>query len=331
MKADPLSSQIYDIDTDAIDALPNHVGKVRFASTVFFAFPPAEIGSLLSADSTFRSVSRSWLLPYIGRIALGLIVGALIVWGMNWVAAQDNSNSSQNENIRRIGYGLAVAVLAIQLWYGKFVATCSYVGDRGAVRYTIKPFRIGSPKIELLLFQQAVELVAKRTRQYVGVIKTGRSFNYSWNDSEHQLIYRLKGFQSSITREGDSGDFAWAVEEAWSKYFFARAQPQFQEEGSIPFRIDDRRLIRVGEGFLEFHFGDEPVKLTREEIAAVSLKDGLFSFKHKDAKWHSREGKFSFSYGAMANAKVFLLALDRLMGYRWTQTRQLGSGISPIY
>lgn len=94
-------------------------------------------------------------------------------------------------------------------------------------------------------------------------------------------------------------------------------QHQLQAEGSIPFRVDGTRWLRVGPGFIEFHFGGEPARVTRDEIETVSLSNGQFSFKHKDAKWYSRAGKYSFAYGQMANAKVFLLALDKLLGYRW--------------
>ena len=88
-------------------------------------------------------------------------------------------------------------------------------------------------------------------------------------------------------------------------------------EHAINFYVDRSRWLRVGPGFLEFHFGGEPVKVTKEEIASVSLGGGYFSFKHKDAKWFSGAGKFRFRYGGMGNGKVFILALDKLMGYRW--------------
>jgi len=91
---------------------------------------------------------------------------------------------------------------------------------------------------------------------------------------------------------------------------------------TLPLEIDFSfwfrgRVVRVGPGFMEFHFGGEPVRVTREEIGAVSLAGGQFSFKHKDAKWYRSAGKFNFPYGQMANGKVFFLVLEKLMGYRW--------------
>jgi len=80
----------------------------------------------------------------------------------------------------------------------------------------------------------------------------------------------------------------------------------------IAFRVDaaGKRVVRVGPGFLEFHFGDGPVRVTGEEMGKVSLDQGHFSILHKDAKWYRSAGKYRFQYGAMANGK-------ELMGLRW--------------
>ena len=115
----------------------------------------------------------------------------------------------------------------------------------------------------------------------------------------------------------DPFHFAASGEIAWSLHYLARAQAQLEREGSIPFRVDAKRVVRVGPGFMEFHFGGEPVRLTPADIAAVNLSQGTFSFKGVDAKWYSRAGKYNFNYGSMANGKVFFLALEKLMGYRW--------------
>jgi hypothetical protein len=100
----------------------------------------------------------------------------------------------------------------------------------------------------------------------------------------------------------------------------ARAERQLQDEGSIAFRVDAKRTVRVGPAFIEFHFGgggDGPARVARDEIASVSLGQGIFAFKHKDARWYRSAGTYTFSYGEMSNGKVFLLALERHMGYRW--------------
>lgn len=44
---------------------------------------------------------------------------------------------------------------------------------------------------------------------------------------------------------------------------------------------------------------------------------GQFHIHHKDARWFSSKGKFNFSYATMANARLFLLAMEKLTGYRF--------------
>jgi hypothetical protein len=118
-------------------------------------------------------------------------------------------------------------------------------------------------------------------------------------------------------RAGELFRYVQAAEAAWSVHYLERAQKYLDAEGSIPFPVDSARVVRVGPGFMEFHFGGEPVRLTKEDIASVSFGSGTFKFKHQDAKWYSLSGKYSFQYVNMANARVFLLALEKLMGYRW--------------
>jgi hypothetical protein len=52
-------------------------------------------------------------------------------------------------------------------------------------------------------------------------------------------------------------------------------------------------------------------------LRLLNLSQGRFHITHKDAGWFSRKGKFSFSYSTMANARLFLLAIDKLMGIRF--------------
>ena len=177
------------------------------------------------------------------------------------------------------------------------------------------------PKVEIVRFADAAELRAKQVRQHYNGVYVGTRYDYRWTDADGRSLLRLKGSyragKKKRPKAGSPFHFARAAEIAWSNSFLDRAQASLKAEGSIPFRVDKKRWVRVGPGFLEFHFGDEPVRVEKAEIAKVTLGNGVFAFQHTDAKWFSRSGKFSFNYGAMGNAQVFLFALDKLMGYRW--------------
>jgi hypothetical protein len=61
----------------------------------------------------------------------------------------------------------------------------------------------------------------------------------------------------------------------------------------------------------------ETARFAAEDIKSLSLDQGFFRVVHHDAKWYSRAGKFSFEYGSIANARLFLIALEKLMGYQF--------------
>jgi len=198
---------------------------------------------------------------------------------------------------------------------------CTYVGQRGVASYRIGRGRSAKPVETMLLFDHAHEVRSKQTRHYLNGAYTGTFYDYRWTDTSTHTAFRLQGKHQGnkgFPKAGDKWHFANAAEIAWSYHLLAQLEQRLTSDGTIAFPIDKKRSIRVGPGFLEFHFGGAPVRLTQDEIASVSLNNGQFSFKHKDAKWYSRQGKYSFPYGEMANAKVFLLVLEKLMGYRWS-------------
>jgi hypothetical protein len=301
-----------------VEKLPDHSGQRRPFPKDFFAPPPPQIGNVISADSTLRTDKRPK--SFIVRLLIGVIVTAAIVGGFMWATSMIDKRSDR-EAVMTLGYILAALAFAVHMWVSRYKQTCTYVGDAGVVRYTLKGSRSNTPHVDLLVFNDAAEVHASQTRQFVNGVYTGTSYNYNWTDAAGRRMLRLKGTyrgNNKPPKQGDPFHFASAAENAWSEHFLQRAEQQLKTEGAIAFRVDKSRVVRVGPGFLEFHFGgDGPQRFTAEDIDKVTLGGGHFSFKHKDAKWYSRQGKYSFSYGAMGNGKVFLFALDRLMGYRW--------------
>lgn len=216
------SADIRAADQNMLNALPDHAGRPRRRPVAFFAKPPAEIGNLLSAESTFGSVKRTWIWPYIGRVMLGVILGALIVLGMNWLARYGEPAGSDDAMIRHCGWGIAAALVAIQLWYGKFSASCSFVGTHGLAKYTMKAGQRLTPKAEVLAFEQAASLDA---REGIRPEAIGRNFNFSWNDHSGKCVFRLAGeTRLFVLHDGDSRPFADAAARAWKTFDIDRRQ-----------------------------------------------------------------------------------------------------------
>ncbi len=304
------------IDSRALNELPDHSMQRRGAEVEFFAEPPAEIGKVRSAESTLKPGREPMTFPV--WLLLGVLVAGAIVFGGYYLG--HGKTEFDREFFQWPAYFLGALALGITLLATRFKVVCSFVGEQGTASFTLKGRRDGQPKVQLLQFAQAEELRAKQIRQSYHGIYLDTSYDYSWNGSGGKRLWRIKGSyrqRKKGLRAGQTFRYVEAAEISWSQYFLERAQKCLEAEGSIPFRVDNRRVVRVGRGFMEFHFGDEPVRLTHEDMASVSLASGTFQFKHKDAKWYSLSGKYSFQYGNMANARVFLLALEKLVGYRW--------------
>lgn len=317
MESSMLEIQSQMIDSHPLNELPDHSRQRRPAEVEFFAEPPAEIGKVNSAGSTLRPGRKP--MAFGVRLLIGILAGGAIVFGAYWLSR--DSAPADRETCRYLGYFLGAGALGLTLLLTRFKVICSFVGEQGAASFTLKGRRDAKPKVQLLLFAQAEELRAKQIRHYVNGVYTGTTYDYTWADPGGQRLLRLKGNyrqRKKGLRAGEPYRFVQAAEAAWSTHYLGRANKVLKSEGSIPFRVDKQRVVRVGPGFIEFHFGGEPMRLTREDIASVSLGSGTFQFKHKDAKWYSLSGRYSFQYGGMANARVFLLALEQLMGYRWS-------------
>jgi hypothetical protein len=298
------------------EGIPDHQGQPRTKPADFFAPPPPEIGQITSAECTLVRGKRS--IPFVFRLAIAGIIAALC-WVVLTISLQGPNAMGPVAPV--FSLLLSLLILGAVLYFMRYRHTCTYVGRDGASRFILRGGRSAAAKESTLLFNHAAELRASQVRQHYNGVYVGTNYDYRWTDPAGRLLYRLRGTYRAAKKKrpkkGADYNFAQATELSWSNHYLARAQAQLGSEGSIPFAIDSRKLVRVGPGFLEFHFGGEPVRVTKAEIATVSLGSGTFSFKHNDARWFSRAGKFSFAYGRMANARVFMLALDKLMGYRW--------------
>ena len=230
---------------------------------------------------------------------------------------------------------IAGAAIAGVIWYAtRFVHRCTYIGEDGIALFELRGKRDAQPAMRVLVFKNASELRARQRKHFVNCIYDKTTYDFLWTQASGAEVFRLKGEYNGKSRAPQSGDafhFAAASEVAWSIHFLARAQKQLENEGSIAFRMGANRWVRVGPDFMEFHLSDnpQPARLGRDEIRGATFGGGAVVFKYKGVrfpKWYLRLlhydpndliGEYCIEYGELANGKVFLLALDTLMGYRW--------------
>jgi hypothetical protein len=275
--------------------IPDHRGNPPQPPFLLFVEPSPEIGAIKSAESTVRQGGGPMSMTRRLIIALGVGGGILVLIAS--LALLDHDRAEANA-IQLLAYFLAIVGFLVALFLTRFRATCTYVGMNGVERIKVKRSLTNTPSKDRLLFSNASELHAAQTRQFINGVSPGTIYDYWWNDINRKRLLRLNDTyrgNKKPPKPGSPFHFAFAAEVAWSIHYLERAAEHLKTEGSIPFRVDNKRWVRVGPGFLEFHFGGQAVRVTREEIAKVTLGGGRFAFKHKDAKWFSSEGNTTSS------------------------------------
>ncbi len=283
----------------------------------FFIVPPYEIGQVISAEGSLkRSKSTRWSFPriltYLMYRFMGLLVGLLVF-------------SIVLSLLRKFDIWLIVLLgmiggLAYLLYREKMTEICSFVGKRGISIHILK-HKSAMPKTKILCFQDATNLYTSQTRSYTNGIYTGTSYDYRWEKTSGQN-YRINGHYYSEKGSPDDKDqwyVAIAAEWAWSIHLLQNAEQHLERLGYVEFPMKGRlQAVRVGHGFMGFVEKDGEQRVMVSDMKDITLGSGQFTFKHKDAKWWSGKGKYSFNYSNIPNAKLFLICLEKLTGIRWS-------------
>lgn len=293
-----------------------HDGTPLDADRDFFQPPPPEIGPVISAYSTL-TVGKNPV-PLFLRL---LLVGACAVgcYALIWWVNQPGHRSDARFFVpiaAVVGFLIAVPIVLIVTG---FKHTLSYVGKNGFSKHTLKGRRGKKTKDEMLLFADAAELRSGETRQYYNGVYTGTYYDYTWTNREGKRVYRAKASyrsQKGTPKTKDPYHIVSAGERAWTAHLLEGAEAELKEKGYLQFGLTKGDWVRVGPGYFEFCRGGEVARCDAAEIKTLQLAGGYFNIQHANAKWFSREGKYGFDYKKLANAKLFLVAVDRLIGWK---------------
>jgi len=295
------------------EGVTRHAGSAIPQDMEFFVTPPLEIGKVISAESTLKTSTQAGLTPLRSIICLA---SGLLGAGIGWFALLVAEIASTN-----LVWIVGSLAICLAYWATRFSHRCSYVGEGGIAVYTLKGDRTASPKAEILCFKEATNLYATQTRQYVNGVYTGTRYSYDWGKQSGQK-YKLSGQyrnEKGWPEDKNSWHLANAAEVAWNNYLLPIVNEQLDRLGYIEFPIQGKlQAVRVGSGFMEFVVKDGmPQRVQVTDMKDITLGSGVFKFKHKDARWWSGQGKYSFNYSNIPNARLFLLCLGRLTGIRW--------------
>lgn len=318
MSDDVLDDVLEEIDSSSIAVgVSRHAGVPQIADADYFVPPPAEIGPLMSAETSLTtrrqpmSPGARWLL--IGGLMFGVYFGLIAL------AELADLRVEGFIQITSAALGLLAGLVAGLMT--RFSHVCSYVGKSGVARYRIKGSRHATPRVELFLFESAKNLRTAETANYYNGVYTGTGYDYRWTDQGDRNVFRMNGSYRSkqqTPKPQDAYHFAKMAEIAWSLYLLDAAQKQLEQSGYVEFPVNKKDIVRVGPGFMEFCFKGKTERVPVSEMKDISMGGGYFSFKTNEARMFSSKGKFSFPYGQMGNARLFMLCLDRILGIRFS-------------
>jgi len=277
----------------------------------FFAPPPPEIGEVLNAFSSLKRGRRP--LSAAAKGAILFLPGIVTLAALSYTKAVDD-----------IWQVVIFIVLFVIGWFfTRFAHTCTYVGKDGVARIRCKRDRENITQQEVFRFRDATELRTSQTRHYHNGAYTGTGYDFAWTDDQDRRVFRCNGTyrgEKKPPKPTDAFHFAEAAEVAWSIHLLDRAQEQLEQAGAIVFRLGGTDWVAVGPGFLELNLKGERRRCESAEIGGFSINGGTFKLKRTDAQegWFRSTGVFQFPYATMANARVFLLAIDRLLGHRFS-------------
>lgn len=310
--------------------LTDHAGNSLRSDRVFFTAPPPEIGELLSADSTLEKGGKArkldWWSVYYGlfsSVSLGFVAG-LVLWVIIFLVMISLSIRDgflfDNFHWLCLTVGFIVMMLLLRSSALMKSAVCTFVGTNGAAICEWKD----NPQErvpETLNFKNAEELRIIQTVHYVNRAYLHTIYGFEWVNHNRQKVYYIGGVYHSQENKPPPEDkyhFALAAENSWSVFAYQSAVEELKRNGTVKFNLSVGDEIIVGSGFVEIHQSGKTARCSTEEIDNVIIKQGIVSLKRKDASSGffgiGAKGIYTFSYSDLANARLFILLFDSLVG-----------------
>jgi hypothetical protein len=318
--------------------LRTHTGEAfDSARWQLYAPPPPEIGEVLSVSCDVKHgaraptiVARVLFAILFGAIGatIGLLAGLLLLGGISALFHLSDATLRDGS----IAVGALGGALGMYLGFvgGGIGGALEYVGRDGLAIFHFRGRPEDTTPVRVLRFADANALTTKLTAVGAGRGPVQTKYAFEWfKGGEWAPAFEIIG---TFRTEGDSASppphdryhFARAAEVAWTIHVRARASRELQERGYVEFKMlrgQKDPVVRVGSGFLEFVRGGEVDRCQTGDVAEISVHDGAFTVKRRDAKvgWFSSTGVYRFPYSEMENAKCFLIVLAELAGFSFAR------------
>ena len=95
-----------------------------------------------------------------------------------------------------------------------------------------------------------------------------------------------------------------------------QAQRHVELAGSVRFNLKGNRWIRLGNERIIFRLYEKPEEWNTDDLARVYVEDGTVTFlrAHGPKGLLPSPGVYRFPFANLANAQLFLLLLNKLIG-----------------
>jgi hypothetical protein len=299
----------------------SHTGGPIPPESIFFAPPPIEIGTVLSAQSGLRMGGSAVTQPQPRKIIglfglLGLLVGGFLGAGFS---------HSQGTGII-LGGLIGTMAIGWPIYRRESRRNdCTYVGTRGIARFCASGHGRVRSRGEVFLFANATDLQTAFLGRNMGT-----NFNYQWKNSRGKTLFKLEGgyYGGKKNLDPDAAfHFARAAEEAWCRYYLPYVKSQLQREGCYRFLtrrgLSAGQYAVIGPGYLDIIIGAKTFHNLASDIADIVLHQGLLIIRRKDAQersmnsFNGAHGIFGLSYGCVSNVRIFLMLLTEVVGVSW--------------
>jgi hypothetical protein len=286
--------------------LKTHGGFRQPSDAEFFMPPPAEIGNLISAETTLRTSTQ--LMAEKTRRSIVICIYAIPFVVMTVTMEILMWNGGKNNNVPPAAtslpwweqplpwWGLLIpnALLAANFafLFGFFIIRklklqtaknqCSYIGEKGLANYELIGDRASLPKERTLIFENAHSLFHQDFDWYDDDgIRTGASYNYTWVKDSGGIFVILGTYRSKVNKlplHNDQWHFADKAESFWTRYLGSAFNVQLAENGYIesPFLTDKLQSIKNPDVHIKAEF-----PLSKSGLKSIRISQGFLEFINK--------------------------------------------------
>ena len=220
--------------------MKTHLGAENRASADFFVPPPADIGAILSAETTLDQHRQPMTAP--SRLSGSAFAGLVV--GLSAAGALFAFKVVSPQVIFLTTPILTVVAAGLAWWMTRFHHHCTYVGAAGIARFECRGGRNNLTMRDVLVFQNARELRSLATEE---------GFWFKWLDAGEKQLFWVAGRGEKTSR----WNFARAAEDAWTRTLLEDARKTIREGGFIQFVLSENHWLKISRGGIDILFVEQ--------------------------------------------------------------------------